>query len=177
MTDEDLVRWKKAIAMLGVAFGKGITDPLINVYWEGTKDVEIVDLEAACDKIRREDKMFPRIARIREVADGILAHRAARLALPAGDGKIPGRFCATCEDTGMVRGLTCPDANGNWCRKCSEKGQHLYDHTYTRKCACVPHNTVIKSRNEAQRGRRRYIPRDDGSRERGARRHGYQDRD
>lgn len=57
--------------------------------------------------------------------------------------------CLACRDTGFERRL-CPEPpNAGWCPICRRQGCHLYDHTWTRPCACRGSNPVFQKQRAA----------------------------
>jgi hypothetical protein len=154
MNDDALTRWKASLAVLGVAFGKGITGPLTNVYWEGTKDIDIDVFEQAAKRIALADRMFPRIARLRQAADEITAtHQEHRLLSAGTPERAAGPYCASCDDTGLAKHVCTEYEPCKWCRA---KGLPTCGERYRTPCACRKDNPEIKRRREIERGHRKY---------------------
>lgn len=114
----------------------GITQ---QVYFEALKDVPVAALEAGADLLMREQgrRFFPTTAEWRTAAERA---RESQFRSAVGQARTdPWRHeCHDCEDTGWVRGLTCPgDA------RCGRDRKHM-PHDYTMACPCRPTNRTYQ---------------------------------
>jgi len=114
----------------------GITQ---QVYWEALRDVPMTALEAGALALMREPgrKWFPTTAEWRTAA-GHAHEQQLRAAIQPAREQPWMHECRDCEDSGWVRGLTCPgDAT------CGRKKAHQ-PHDYTLPCPCRPTNHTYR---------------------------------
>ena len=80
--NDRFVRFGRALGKLAAAYGRQLTEDLVEVYAEDLADIEPGALEEAMRLARRSCKFFPTIAELREFAEKA-EPECAYLALPA----------------------------------------------------------------------------------------------
>ena len=114
----------------------GITQ---GVYWEALSDLSTTALEAGAQRLMRQQgrRWFPTTSEWRTEAEKAQTE-ALKAALPPAR-ETPWRHeCRDCEDTGWVRGLTCPGDS-----TCGRTDPHAA-HDFTRACPCRPENRTYR---------------------------------
>lgn len=77
MEAPDRPKFAKALAALGVAFGKDVDAAVMEAYWGFLSDLDVGDVVQACGAAGRSLKWFPKPAEIRELAGQSVEARAA----------------------------------------------------------------------------------------------------
>ena len=70
MTNKDEPRFIQAFTGLCAYFDKSYSDMLLEIYWQGLKDMEIEDVEHSFYVAFKTAKFFPKIAELREAHEG-----------------------------------------------------------------------------------------------------------
>lgn len=146
MTDADLDTFSAAYKRLGSRLGKAPDGAAIMDAFRDVAQHPLAVVEAALEQLGRSCRFMPRPVQLIEACgDAARGHATEGGSIPPWVNHDQGSyFCATCQDTGFVRELTC-DGDGR-CRifGCGQPGHANEPHDYTRKCSCRPTNPVLE---------------------------------
>lgn len=143
MTEDDALRFHRAITSLGLAFHRDLDDADFERFAADLDGIPIDQLEAACLHLRRHSKRFPTVAHIREQVDILPKPKRLHTGLVRSAPDDP-PHCVRCEDTGWELGLWCEGGS------CGRTKVHPA-HAFTRPCVCRSTNPVYRQRQETVR--------------------------
>ena len=154
MTEDDKRPFFSELKRMGLAFSRDDVDaPLASVYFDALADLEWRTVQVAMRDCIESMSWFPKPADIRDAEVGVRvredqAHHK-RLIAHAPTGRES--HCTNCEDTGFVRGLSCPGDGRCSVGHCGHPDYASGPHDYTRKCHCRATNPVLVAQRDILR--------------------------
>lgn len=153
MTASEKPAFRAEIVRAGAAFQTPVDDALMAVYFDALRDLDLDVVREAFTDCVLVLKWFPKVADLRDASEGVKIRRESQLtkrliaASPKTD-RLYAYDCQDCEDTGFVRGLSCPGDGRCAVAKCGQPGHVNYPHDYTRKCHCRATNPTLRKQRE-----------------------------